>query len=275
MLELKQQLNLWKLHLTILIVGIISEFIGIQKFDVFGFTQILLLPFLFAFLFTTILNPNIFSKSKKIISQKEFKAASPFIIIALMPFIAKFGTTIGPAIDIIIQTGPALILQEIGNLGTILIAFPLAIWIFKLNRESIGATFSIAREPNIAVIADKYGLNTPEGSGVMSVYVIGTLFGTIIFSVIPSIFIHLNIFHWESLSMACGVGSSSMMAACTSTVAAAFPDSKEQILALAGASNLLTYATGLYVSIFIALPLIEKLYKMMKREENSCQGSTK
>ena len=44
-----------------------------------------------------------------------------------------------------------------------------------LRRESIGATFSIAREPNIAIISDMYGLDTPEGRGVMGVYVAGTV----------------------------------------------------------------------------------------------------
>ena len=38
------------------------------------------------------------------------KAASPLIVIAIMPFIAKFGTIIGPSMDKIIAAGPALVL---------------------------------------------------------------------------------------------------------------------------------------------------------------------
>jgi len=48
-----------------------------------------------------------------------------------------------------------------------------------LRRETIGAAHSIAREPNVALIGDIYGLDTPEGQGVMGVYICGTVFGTI------------------------------------------------------------------------------------------------
>jgi preprotein translocase subunit SecG len=51
-----------------------------------------------------------------------------------------------------------------------------------------------------------------------------------------------------------------MMAACTGALTEVIPTMKDEILALAGASNLLTYATGLYAGLFIALPIVEKLY---------------
>ena len=60
--------------------------------------------------------------------------------------------------------------------------------------------------------------------------------------------------------MACGVGSGSMVAACSGAIAGALPEMGEELLAFAGASNLLTYATGLYVSLFIALPVAERLF---------------
>jgi hypothetical protein len=52
-----------------------------------------------------------------------------------------------------------------------------------------------------------------------------------------------------------------MMAACSGSLAEVVPDMREQILAFAGASNLLTNATGLYVGIFVALPFAEWLYR--------------
>ncbi|MCE7631159.1 DUF3100 domain-containing protein, partial [Vibrio fluvialis] len=67
-------------------------------------------------------------------------------------FLAKFGTLIGPSLNKILEIGPAMIFQELGNLGTILIAMPVAILVLKMGRESVGACFSIAREPNIALI---------------------------------------------------------------------------------------------------------------------------
>lgn len=54
-----------------------------------------------------------------------------------------------------------------------------------------------------------------------------------------------------------------MVAACSGALAGAMPDLADDLLAFAGASNLLTYATGLYVSLFIALPVAEWLYRRL------------
>lgn len=259
MSETTNPLALWRLHLAVLLIAIVAQFIGILRIPI-GIGAILLLPLLYAFLIGALLNPNVVAKAEALIGRKEVKAASPFIVVAIMPFIAKFGTTIGPAINEIIAAGPALLLQELGNLGTIIIAFPIAVWLLGMGRESIGATFSIAREPNIAIIADRYTLKSKEGAGVMGVYVVGTLFGTLIFAVMASVFASLDIFDPRALAMACGVGSGSMMAACTGALATALPEMEDTIVALAGASNLLTYATGLYVGLFIALPMVEWFY---------------
>lgn len=161
----------------------------------------------------------------------------------------------------IIAAGPALILQEIGNLGTIAVAFPVAVYLLGMGREAIGASYSIDREPNLALIAEKYGLNSPEGAGAMGVYATGTLIGTFVFAIMPPLIHALDIFDVRALAMACGVGSGSMLAACTGGLVAVIPEQEEIILALAAASNILTYATGLYVAVFVALPLTEWLYQ--------------
>lgn len=252
--------RLWPLHLTVLVLAVVSQFIGVQQIQL-GFGTILLLPMLYAFVLCLLLNPHVVPAAKKIVSDRRAAAAAPLIVIAIMPFIAKFGTTIGPSIYDIIDAGAALVLQELGNLGTIALAFPLAVWVLKLRRESIGAVHSIAREPNVAIIADRYGLRSPEGMGVLGVYVMGTLFGTFIFALMASLLASLDIFRIEALAMACGVGSGSMMAACAGGLAETVPESADLILAMAGASNLLTYATGMYLSLFVALPLVEWMYR--------------
>src|SRR5690606_25037744 len=71
----------------------------------------------------------------------------------------------------------------------------------------------------------------------------------------------LDIFDPRALAMACGVGSGSMVAACSGAIAGALPELRDELLAFAGASNLLTYATGLYISLFIALPMAERIFK--------------
>lgn len=256
----------WRLHLSVLVITVIAEAVGVIAVPI-GIGSILLLPLLYAFVIGLILNPNVISKMKGWMGQREVRAASPLIVIAIMPFIAKFGTIIGPSMEKIIAAGPALILQELGNLGTILLAFPIAVLLLGMGREAVGATFSVAREPNIAIIADKYGLKSPEGAGVMGVYVIGTLFGTFIFAILASLLATSGWFSIEALAMACGIGSGSMMAACSGALTHAVPAMEEQILALAGASNVLTYATGLYLCIFVALPVTEKLYDLLGRKE--------
>eukprot|EP00903_Cladosiphon_okamuranus_P018282 g16818.t1 len=249
----------WRLHLSAIVITVIAEAIGVIKVPI-GFGAILLLPLLYAFVLGLLINPNVVSAAKVWIKDRDVKAASPMIVIAIMPFIAKFGTIIGPSMETIIAAGPALILQELGNLATIILAFPVAVLVLRMGRESIGACFSVAREPNIAIIADKYGLKSQEGAGVMGVYVIGTLFGTFIFAILASILATTGMFSIEALAMACGIGSGSMMAACSGALVSAVPEMKDQILALAGASNVLTYATGMYLCVFVALPVTEKLY---------------
>lgn len=258
--------QLWPLHLAVLVIGVISQLIGIRSIPI-GIGTILLLPMLFAFAMALLLNPNIIGAVKKVMPARRAAAASPLIVIAIMPFIARFGADIGPGIELVIRSGPALLLQEIGNLGTIVLAFPVAVWILKMGRESIGAVHSIAREPNIAIVADRYGLRSPEGTGVLGVYVMGTLFGTFIFAIIASVLSTANVFSIEALAMACGVGSGSMMAACAGALAAANPGSAESITALAGSSNLLTYATGMYVSLFVALPMVEWMYRRSRPDD--------
>lgn len=259
--------SLWRLHVLVLAFTIAAELVGIVKIPI-GIGAILLLPLLYSFVFGLLANPNITALGRRFIGSDEVKAATPLIVIAIMPFIAKFGTTIGPAIDKIISAGPALLAQEIGNLGTIVLAFPFAVLVLRMGREAVGATFSIAREPNIAIIADKYTLKSKEGAGVLGVYVVGTLAGTFIFAVMASILATVELFDVRALAMACGVGSGSMMAACTGALTNAVPAMEDEIVALAGASNLLTYATGLYVGLFIALPLVNWAYKLMRGSED-------
>lgn len=264
-------LRLWPLHLTVLIIGVICQFIGVRSIPI-GIGTIMLLPMLFAFVFALLMNPNIIAATGKLIGSTRAAAASPLIIIAIMPFIARFGADIGPGIETVIRSGPSLLLQEIGNLGTIVLAFPVAVWILKMGRESIGAVHSIAREPNIALVADRYGLRSAEGTGVLGVYVMGTLFGTFIFAVIASVLSTSGLFSIEALAMACGVGSGSMMAACAGALAAAQPEAEGTITALSASSNLLTYATGMYVSLFVALPMVEWMYRKARPNDPGNPG---
>ena len=108
---------------------------------------------------------------------EDMKAAEPLITVSVLLLMAKYGTNIGPTLPLIIKSGPALILQEFGNLGTVLLGLPFAL-LLGLRREAIGATFSIAREPNIAIISDMYGLDSARRrcNGVYGRNSVGSIF---------------------------------------------------------------------------------------------------
>ncbi|MBS9783418.1 MAG: DUF3100 domain-containing protein, partial [Pasteurella sp.] len=262
----------YKLHILVILLSLVSEVIGIKKFDI-GIGTMVLLPLLYAFIFALIFNTNVTPLAKSFLKENDsaYSLASYAVILSVMPFIAKFGVGIGPKVNEIIAAGPSLLLQEVGNVATAIFALPIAVVVFKMGREAVGATHSIAREPNIALIADKYGLKSDEGIGVMGVYVMGTLFGAIFFSILSGIVYSWNIFDIRALAMACGIGSGSMMGACSTTLAQIVPEQADTIKAFAASSNLLTYATGLFVSLFIALPVTNALYNFFKkfRKENT------
>jgi len=254
-----------KLHITVLVLVIICELIGTHSFKV-GPGKIVLLPMLFAVVIGIIITPDVLGKVikwlKSIVSMKECKLAAPLLIIALMPLGVKYGTLVGPAIPMVIRAGPAFILQELGNLGTILLALPIAL-LLGLKREAVGATVSICREPTLGVISEYYGINSPEGSGVLGTYLCGTIFGTIFFGILGGIAVATGL-HPLALAMACGIGSASMMTASSASLATVLPEMKEMILAYAATSNLLTGVTGIYVVLIIGLPLTNKLYSILQ-----------
>lgn len=247
----------WRLHLLVLITVIATEAIGTFSFSV-GPGVVMLLPMLYALIIGLVLY------FTPVVKNKQSKNAEPIIVLGVSLLLAKIGVIIGPDLPEIIAAGPALLLQELGNLGTIFVALPVAIWL-GLKRETIGMTHSVAREPNVGLVMDKFGINSPEGRGVMAVYIFGTVFGAVFLGLLAGFFATLTPLDPLSFAMASGIGSGSMMAAASGSLVAAFPALESQIVAFAGASNLLSLSTGLYVSLFVALPLTEKLYKIMSR----------
>ena len=250
----------YKLHIIALVVVLVAELIGKHTFDI-GIGTIVLLPMLFALVIGVLTTP----KFLKIAKEKEMAEAGRLISITLMLLMAKYGTTIGPTIDTVIKSSPALILQEFGNLGTVFLGVPLGI-LLGLNREVIGGAHSISREPNVALIAEKYGLDSPEGEGVLGVYIVGTVFGTIFMGIIASLLATSTPLHPLSLAMASGVGSASMMTASVGSLVELYPEMEDKITAFGAASNLLSGLDGVYMSVFLAIPLAEKLYAKLKKK---------
>jgi hypothetical protein len=190
--------------------------------------------------------------------------SSDFVQIAILLFIAKLGFIVGANIQKVIDQGWILLLQEVGNfLGTMALAMPVAL-ILGIKREAVGATFSVGREPGVALIAEKYGMGSAEGRGVLAEYVTGTVIGAAFIAFFVSLVANTGFFTPESLGMAAGIGSGSMTAAAVGALSVQFPADKDSIASLAAASNLLTTVVGTYILVVFSLPFSNWLYNKLE-----------
>ena len=251
----------WKVYLLAFVITIVAELIGTVKFDLSQNGSSLLSFSLFPMLFAIMIGLILCAAGK--INTETMHKATPAVTIGVAPLIVFLAKSVGPAWPKIVAAGPALILQEFGNLGTIVVALPFAL-LLGFKRESIGMTHSIAREPNVGLIASKYGLDSPEGRGVMTTYIVGTLLGTIFIGLFAGFLGSTGILHPYALGMACGVGSGSMMAASSAALTTQFPEMADQITAYAGTSNVLSNADGIVMTVFIGLPMCNWLYDKLE-----------
>ena len=248
----------YKIYIVAFLILLIADSIGSFAIPL-GPGMVYIFPIFYGIIIGLILGPDILGFFKK----EEVKAASPLVLVAIAPFIVKLGILGGGNIPKLLEVGPALLLQELGNIATVFIALPLALFL-GLKREAVGAAHSIDRETNLALISNLYGPSSPEMRGTLSVYIIGGLIGTIYMGFLATLVASTGLFHPYALGMASGVGSGIMMASATASLAHMYPSFAEEILMLGGASDMLTGLTGIYAALFIALPLANKLYSVLE-----------
>ena len=202
----------YRLHVTVLILVVVAELIGTQKIPITGDVAITIMPLIY-----TIVLGLIFYLDKRItwIKRKQARIAEGAMMLFIGVLIAKLAVSSGQSIHLIFEMGPALILQEIGHLATILV-------------------------------------------------IIGTVIGTIFISFLVTLSLSFLPLHPYAFAMASGVGSASMNAAAIGPTLAAFPGLESQIEAFAGFSNLLSFCVGIYIVIFLALPLTERVYRWLE-----------
>lgn len=248
----------YKIILAAFIFIVIADSIGQIKIPL-GPGTLILFPIFYSILLGILSGPQVF----KLFQSKEVKAASKLVIVCICPFIAKLGINAGASIETVISAGPALILQELGNLGTIFLALPVAL-LLGLKREAIGATHSINRETNLALVTDMFGPDSEEARGSLSIYIVGGMIGTIYFGFLATLVAATNLFHPFALGMASGVGAGIMMASATASLSEIYPEFAGQISALASTSETMSGITGIYVAIFVGIPLCQKLYNLLE-----------
>ena len=248
------------LHLTVLVLVIIAELIGPIEINLTKGVTVSIMPLLYTMVLGLVFY---LAKPIKWIQRKQSRVAEGAMMLFIGVLIAKLAVSSGQSMHLLFEMGPALMLQELGHLATVLIALPVAL-LLGFKREAIGMTNSIGREPEVAVVVDKFGFNSPESRGIFALFIIGTIIGTVFISFLTSISVSLLPLHPFAFAMASGVGSASMNAASLGPTLAAFPALETQIEAFAGFSNLLSFSIGIYIVIFIALPLTEKLYDILE-----------
>ncbi len=249
---------MYKLHFIALIILIISLYIGVIKIKITDNVNFLLLPITYSIVIGMAVY---LSKHFKWIGDEESKIAEEIMAILLGVIISKLAISGGDSIYMIFNVGPALILQLFGDICTI-IALPVAL-LLGFRREAVGMTSSICRDPSVAIIIDKYGVSSPEARGVLFIYIVGTIIGALYMSLFASLCVSILPLHPYAYAMASGVGSASMNAAGLVPLVNLYPSMATQLEAFAGCSNVLSTSFGMYMFIFISLPLTEKLYSWL------------
>jgi len=243
-----------------LAVAITAQLIGPLKVSV-GVGALLIFPMVWGLLMGLVISV----QKIKPLPVKYQRLAATLSGVAVLVLCARLSVDIGPNIPTMLKAGPALLLQEIGHLlGTIVLALPLAV-LLKMGRATVGATFSLDREPAFAMVSERFGPNSDEYRGVLAMYVFGTVFGAIYISLVSSLVANWKIFDPLALAMGAGVGSGSMMAASAASIIGAYPDDKTAILGMAAVSNMITSLLGVYVGMYIALPLADRVYRLLTR----------
>ena len=248
------------LSLAMVFAVLVAESIGNITVPL-GITNVVLFPIVWALLIGAVIG----IVHRNLPGQRAFSVeaqftASALIQVAIAFFVVKLGFIIGDSLPKIAAAGWALAFQELGHfIGTMVFALPLAL-ILGIKREAVGATFSIGREFSVAIISERYGMNSAEGRGVLAEYVIGTVLGALLIAFLAGTMAGLGIFHPWSLAMGAGVGSGSMMSAAVAAITAQHPAEAKDIAAFAAAANLLTTTVGTYFTLFLSLPLANWLY---------------
>lgn len=248
----------WKIFALAYVFILIADNIGQIKIPV-GKGMFILFPIFYAIILGVLSGPQVF----KLVENKHVKAASKLVVVGICPFIAKLGITAGANIDVILDAGPVLLLHGFGNLLGPLLALPIAL-LLGMKRESIGACHSINREYHMALVNNIYGPDSAEARGSLSIYIVGGMVGTIYFGLMASVIGMTGLFHPQALGMASGVGAGIMMASASASLCAIYPEWADTISTLASVGETMAGITGIYITMFLAIPMTDKLYYFLE-----------
>lgn len=246
-----------KIYLISLVLVLIADGIGEVTLKI-GNGVIIFFPVFYAIILGIMLGPQVL----KLIRPAETTAAGKLVLVGICPFIVKLGITAGANLHLILNAGPALLLHGFGSLLGPILALPIAM-LLGLHRETIGACSSLNREYHLAVINNTYGAESAESNGSLALYIVGGMIGAIYFGIMASLIASTGWFTPQALGMASGVGAGIFMASASASLANAFPAHAAIITTMASASNTIAGITGIYITMWLALPLTEKYYDLL------------
>ncbi|MEV0081442.1 DUF3100 domain-containing protein [Saccharopolyspora sp. NPDC050642] len=193
------------------------------------------------------------------------RAATYVVEMGVLLLGVRLAFVVGHELPVLKQASFALLFQEIGHLfGTVALSLPLAV-LLRMGRSAVGACFSIDREGSFAMVSERFGPDSEEYRGVLGMYIFGSVVGALYVTLLASLLAGSGILSPLALAMGTGVGSGSVMAASSAAIAAQYPELANQIVALATVSNLVTSLAGVYIGMFVALPLADRFYELLTR----------
>ena len=138
--------------LCVILCCLAAEFIGPIKLSLGRFT-VTFLPLLYAMLLMLVLY---LAKPVRGVGKAYVPAASRMLSMGVVFAMAKLGISSGASIKEMISASPILILQNIGNIGTVLFALPIAL-ILGMKREAVGMSY-VNQEPDVyKVLEEDFG----------------------------------------------------------------------------------------------------------------------
>jgi len=255
-----RRVGFWPLAVLAAGITIVTELIGALHIPL-GTAEITLFPFVLAVLIGTVIS----AQRRRPVAGGVQAMAGTIGTLGFLIFLVGLGTSTGPQLGTLINSGGALLLQELGHLfGSVIFSLPIGVAL-GLGRSAIGATYSIDREPMIAYVGERFGSGSPEYRGALSTYVVGAVFGAVFVAVLTAVLDSLHLFDPLALALGSGVGSSGMMAAATAVLGDAHPALAEQIAAFGLIGNFISGFIGTYAGIYLAMPLALRLYRVWSR----------
>lgn len=132
------------LIILVLLIDTVSEMISTQVFKI-GKIEISILPLVFAVIIAILVYLIPAKPIKKLYNDKRVKFAGKYMILIMLPLMARYGANVAPKINEIISVGWVFLVHELGNLGTIIFGLPVAL-LLGLREEAIGSTLGLGRE---------------------------------------------------------------------------------------------------------------------------------